>query len=366
MGLRHWVLWPIPPDLKLHFWSLPPSHCSRSSRVQENGQSGANISTTPTATRESLSERSGDSGVDEAKSHVGERGPIKTQTAERRLAVLALTVVGILFGVSFLFGKWALQEMGPAHVTLSRFALASAALLPYALFKGVWPKRRDLPLFVLVGFLTVPATYVVQYLGLARTSATAAALIVGCGAPMIAVFGRLFFAERLGKVGWAAVAASTVGVALTAAGPSADNDWLGNVLVLLSLLAVVGWALLGKRIYEEYPPVPATAWLLALGTLTLIPAALLWEGVPTLVLSAVGWTSVLVLGLGCSAATYALWSWGVSRVPVSRAGVFLNVEPLVGAFLGVLVLGDEWGPATVAGAAMIVGAAVVVSRQRKV
>jgi drug/metabolite transporter (DMT)-like permease len=72
----------------------------------------------------------------------------------------------------------------------------------------------------------------------------------------------------------------------------------------------------------------------------------------------------VVLGLGCSAAAYALWNWGVGRVPASRAGVFLNLEPLVGALLGVLVLGDAWGPQTVVGGAMILGAAVVVSRQK--
>ena len=200
--------------------------------------------------------------------------------------MLALTVAGILWGVSFLFGKWALEEMGPAHVTLLRFALASAALLPYALLRGVWPKRRDLPLFLLVGFLTVPATFLVQFWGLSLTSATVAALIVGCGPPIIAFFGRLFFGERLGKVGWTAVVAATVGVALTVARPGADNDWLGNALVLLSLLAVVGWVLLGKRLNEGYPPVPATGWILTLGTLTLTPVALLWEGVPRLDLTA--------------------------------------------------------------------------------
>ena len=104
------------------------------------------------------------------KSHVGEL-----------LAVPALAAAGVLWGVSFLFGKWALEEMGPAHVTLLRFALASAALLPYALLKGVWPRQRDLPLFLLVGFLSVPATFLVQFWGLSLTSATVAALIVGCG-----------------------------------------------------------------------------------------------------------------------------------------------------------------------------------------
>jgi drug/metabolite transporter (DMT)-like permease len=281
-------------------------------------------------------------------------------------AMAALALAGALWGVSFLFGKWALEELGPAHVTLLRFSLASAALLPYALLKGVWPGRRDLPLFLLVGFLTVPATFLVQFWGLSLTGATVAALIVGCGPPIVALFASLFLGERLGKTGWSAVGASTLGVALAVAGPGVSNDWRGDALVLLSLLAVVGWVLLGKRLGDGYPAVPATAWILTFGTLTLAPVALLWEGVPRLDLTLLGWASVLVLGLGCSAATYALWNWGVARVPASRAGVFLNLEPLVGALLGVVVLGEEWGPGTVVGGALIIGAALVVSRRSSV
>jgi drug/metabolite transporter (DMT)-like permease len=278
-------------------------------------------------------------------------------------ATSALASAGVLWGVSFLFGKWALEEIGPAHVTLLRFSLASAALLPYALLKGVWPRRRDLPLYLLVGFLTVPATFLVQFWGLSLTGATVAALIVGCSPPMVALFAQLFLGERLGKIGWTAVGASTIGVALAVARPGASNDWLGDALVLLSLLAVVGWVLLGKHLSDGYPAVSATAWILTFGTLELVPVAQLWEGVPRLDLTLLGWTSGLVLGLGCSAATYALWTWGVARVPASRAGVFLNLEPLVGALLGVLVLGETWGLGTVVGGALIIGAAVVVSRR---
>jgi drug/metabolite transporter (DMT)-like permease len=259
----------------------------------------------------------------------------------------ALALAGVLWGVSFLFGKLALEEISPAHVTLLRFSLASAALLPYALLEGVWPRRRGLPLFLLVGFLTVPATLLVQFWGLSLTGATVAALIVGCGPPMVAFFAQLFLGVRLGKIGWTAVGASTIGVALAVARPGAANDWLGDALVLLSLLAVVGWVLLGKRLGDGYPAV--SAWILTFGTLALAPVALLWEGVPRLDLTPLGWASVLVLGLGCSAATYALWNWGVARVPASRAGVFLNLEPLVGALLGVLVLGEAWGAGTVVG-----------------
>jgi drug/metabolite transporter (DMT)-like permease len=112
--------------------------------------------------------------------------------------------------------------------------------------------------------------------------------------------------------------------------------------------------------------VPATAWILTFGTVTLVPVALLWEGVPRLDLTLLCWALVLVLGLGCSAATYALWNWGVVRVPASRAGIFLNLEPLVGALLGILVLGETWGPATIVGGALIVGAALVVLHRSSV
>lgn len=117
----------------------------------------------------------------------------------------------------------------------------------------------------------MPATFLVQFWGLSLTGATVAALIVGCGPPMVAFFARLFLGERLGKIGWTAVGASTLGVALAVARPGASNNWLGDALVLLSLLAVVGWVLLGKRLGEGYPAVPATAWILTFGTLTLAP-----------------------------------------------------------------------------------------------
>jgi drug/metabolite transporter (DMT)-like permease len=219
---------------------------------------------------------------------------------------------------------------------------------------------------LLVGFLTVPATFLIQFWGLSLTGATVAALIVGCGPPIVAFFASLFLGERLGKTGWSAIGASTLGVALAVARPGVSNHWLGDALVLLSLLAVVGWVLLGKRLGDRYPAVPATAWILTFGTVTLAPVALLWEGVPRLDLTLLCWASVLVLGLGCSAATYALWNWGVARVPASRAGIFLNLEPLVGALLGILVLGEAWGPATIVGGALIVGAALVVSHRSSV
>lgn len=53
--------------------------------------------------------------------------------------------------------------------------------------------------------------------------------------------------------------------------------------------------------------------------------------------------------------------WGLKRVPPSQAGVFVNLEPLVGAILGVSVLHEVLGRMAFDGGALIIGGAVYFS-----
>jgi drug/metabolite transporter (DMT)-like permease len=49
-------------------------------------------------------------------------------------------------------------------------------------------------------------------------------------------------------------------------------------------------------------------------------------------------------GLLDTASTTLLWNWGLKRVPASQAGIFVNLEPLVGAILGVSLIGLPAAP----------------------
>jgi len=53
--------------------------------------------------------------------------------------------------------------------------------------------------------------------------------------------------------------------------------------------------------------------------------------------------------------------WGLKRVPASHAGIFVNLEPLVGAILGISPLHEVLGKMAIAGGAMIIGGAVYFS-----
>jgi drug/metabolite transporter (DMT)-like permease len=64
---------------------------------------------------------------------------------------------------------------------------------------------------------------------------------------------------------------------------------------------------------------------------------------------------VLYLGFVITGLMYFTWNWSLERVPAPRAAVFLNVQPIAGALLGVLALGEALTPFTVIGGAMTVG-----------
>jgi drug/metabolite transporter (DMT)-like permease len=292
----------------------------------------------------------------------------------RAPAFAALALAGCLWGTGFPLGKIAIEEMSVGQMVLYRFLFACLALVPVVLRQRiVLPRARDLPLFLIAGALYVPVQFIIQFEGLARTTVSHASLMVGMLPIMLALGAVTFTHERLDLVGWLALAASTAGAALIAAGAAGHAgsgggpSLLGDLLVLVSLLAAVGWVLVSQRLMQEkggYPPVIASVVVLVIGTLMLAAWVLVTDGVPPVDFSAKVWLAVAAQGVLATALTTVLWNWGLSRVAAARAGVFVNLEPLVGALLGVTVMHEVLGPTALAGGALIVGAAVAFSARR--
>jgi drug/metabolite transporter (DMT)-like permease len=85
------------------------------------------------------------------------------------------------------------------------------------------------------------------------------------------------------------------------------------------------------------------------------------SGVPSVHYSARTWVAVAEQGLLATASTTVLWNWGLKRVPASQAGIFVNLEPLVGAILGVSILHEVLGRMTLPRGAVIIAGALYFS-----
>jgi drug/metabolite transporter (DMT)-like permease len=114
------------------------------------------------------------------------------------------------------------------------------------------------------------------------------------------------------------------------------------------------------RLMEKYDSLQITVSMIVLGTIFLM-LWVMWSQPWRFRFSPGTWTALAVQGLFATAAAYLLWNWGLARVPASRAGVFLNLDPLTGALPGVFVLHETLGITAILGGAMIIGSAVYFS-----
>ncbi|MEP6732754.1 MAG: EamA family transporter [bacterium] len=292
-----------------------------------------------------------------------------TNPASRRTALLALAAAGSLWGTGFVFGKVALPALGVEHMLFYRFLFAVLALVPVVIQKRIGlPRREDILRIFVSGALYVPIQFVVQFEGLSRTTVSHASLMVGALPVLLAVAATVFGEEKLDRIGWLTLLASTAGAALIVSGGSTkgQSSVRGDLLVVASLFAAVGWVLSSKRLMRKdggYEPVAASVYVLFAGTALLMAYVLVVAGPPSVHLAPRVWGAVIASGVVATAATTLLWNWGLTRVPASRAGIFLNLEPVVGVILGVALLHDHLGPLTILGGALIVGTAIVFTRR---
>ena len=281
----------------------------------------------------------------------------------RIIPILALASAGCLWGTGFFFGKVALDEMPVATMVLFRFAFACAGLLPLIFCDRPHFDGREWGWIIAASVLGVPVQYLVQFKGLSLTTVSHASLMVGTLPMLLAIAAVVFSGERLHLGGWLALAASTVGAGLIAlsskkASGTAHPSMYGDLLVVLSMFAAIAWILISKRLMRRHSALMVTALVYWIGAVILAAVVITTWGVPSTHYSTRTWIAVAEQGLLATASTTVLWNWGLKRVAASQAGVFVNLEPLVGAILGVSLLHEGLGIMALAGGALIIGGAV--------
>jgi drug/metabolite transporter (DMT)-like permease len=251
-------------------------------------------------------------------------------------------------------------------------------MLPVALFNRVRLTWSEIRLLLISAAFGIPIQFLIQFHGVARTTVSHASLMVGCMPVLLGAAAALWAGERLDSIGWLALAGSTIGAALIVLGghrgPAAQGQptLLGDLMVVFSLCTALAWILLSKKLMQSHSPPVVTAYTILIGTgmlavWTLGPLLLNpWrehkvQPPPFFHISPTAWVALAISGIVCTATTTLLWNWGIHHVPASRAGVFLNIEPALGSWLGVKLLGEHLGPYAWFGGALILGAAIILT-----
>ena len=296
-------------------------------------------------------------------------------SAERpgvRLTNALLLLMALIWGVNFSVLKVGTRHFAPLAFNGLRMLLAGALLAAVALARrDRAPARGDAVRLALLGVLGHGLYQVLFIEGIARSTASTAALVMAATPAFIGVVGRLLGVERPSRAAWAGIALQLAGIAGVVYGgarqapaPGAEAGLAGPGLVLLAALAWACYAVLLKPFTARVDPMHLSAWTLLGGVATLVPLAvpdllrLDAAAVPAAGWGAVGYSAVLAMVVA-----YLFYYRGVRVVGPVRTAMFSNLQPIVALAVAAVTLGERPGPWQLAGAGAI-AAGIVVSRRR--
>lgn len=287
-----------------------------------------------------------------------------TPTSDR-LTYLKLAAVTMIWGGTFVAGRYLAAGLDPLLAATVRFVLASLALLVFlgvARIRLVRPTIAQWVQLSVLGFFGIFFYNLCFFYGLHYINASRASLIVALNPAVIGLASWLLFKETLGplKLLGIALCLGGAGLVIVSRNPQllqgAADAWIGDLLIFG---CVVGWgvySLFSRGLNQHLGPLQTVTWSILLGTLMLTITTLATGRLTVAALSAIDLpqlTSLLYLGVLGSALAYIGYYDGLRRIGATRAGVFIALNPLTAVICGALLLGEQLTTPMLMGAAVI-------------
>ena len=268
----------------------------------------------------------------------------------QRTAYLLLLLTALFWGGNSIAGKLAIGHVSPMMLVFLRWVMAVLILLPisWSRFREDWPVvRKHLILLLLLGACGFTLFNVIFYTALHYTTAINVS-IEQAGMPIVIILANfLFFRARVSWLQITGVVLTILGVVLTASHGDPRRLLMlevnfGDAIMLIAVLLYSGYAV-GLRIK------PAMHWqslILSLSIAALlvsVPFAV-WEIASGAAIfpDTKGWIITFYTALFASVISQVFFIRGNEMIGANRAGVFINLVPIFGSLLSVMILGEAF------------------------
>jgi len=281
-----------------------------------------------------------------------------------------LVVAPFLWGCNAVVGKLAASTWTPLVFTEIRWVLAAVVLLPFAWkpLQRDWPLiRRHWWLLVLLGSVGMCFFNLLMYAALQYTSAINVSIEQAAMPAFIMLANFIFLSQRVRVWQIVGLVSSAVGVLVTATGGDPLSFFSGALnrgdgLMLLSCVCYAGYTF-GLR---WRPPIHWLSFLFVIAVVATVCAApfALWEwqtrgwAEP----SAQAWLLVVFVVIFPTIVSQICYAKGVELIGSNRAGLFINLVPVFGSALAIILLGEQFKLFHAVGLVLVLGGIALAER----
>ncbi|MGF9757123.1 DMT family transporter [Microvirga sp. 0TCS3.31] len=287
-------------------------------------------------------------------------------------AYVLLTLTTLMWGGNAIAGRLAVGEVSPMMLTCLRWVIVVVVLLPLVGRQVIaaWPQIRERSAFtILMGAFGFTGFNALFYAAAHYTTAVNLTIFQG-SIPVLVLLGTvLFFKARVIPLQIIGMIVTILGVILVSV--KADFEILrtlalniGDVWTLIACVFYAGYTL-GLRHRPALPGLVFFAALAAVAFVSSLPLLGLEIARGTAQLpTPKGWLILLYVGLLPSLLSQVFFMRGVELIGPARAGLFVNLVPIFGALLAVVLLGEPFALYHAGGLVLVLGGIWLSERRR--
>jgi len=273
----------------------------------------------------------------------------------------------ILWGSSHAVMKTALNETPPFLLAALRLCIAAPLLVliqvttrrPAIHTQDRWPLVR-------LSMIGIVASFVLAYTGISLTLSSDSSLLIVGEVIFTAIFAYVLLRERITRNRLIGLIVGTAGAVILITGAAghntetAPNRVLGDILVLGCLACESYYTVRGAAYLERNDSISMLAWVNMVSLVVWVPVLGYYAYTGELAqMSAATWGASVYMALVTSILCYFLWFHGVRTVGATVAAVALLFQPVVGALVGIQVMGDPITLTFIIGGVLVVGALLI-------
>lgn len=287
-----------------------------------------------------------------------------------RPAYILVIAATLVWGGTPAIMKLTLQEVPLFTLAFLRMSVASA-IMAIIIIDKMKIDRKDLPQFFISALTGVTLNLSFFFIGLKLAPAINAALLVGSVPIFTLLAAHYSLGEKYTKRVVIAAVLALFGVMIIIGKPDTNTSpllLLGNVLLLFSSLTWVFHEIASKRLLKKYDGSTVAFYTMAIGAFTFLPLAA-FELIqnPTWINNV---TPVGFAGIGYGilfASLFAYWAWqkGLAGLSAGQASFFFYLDPISGAILAILLLGEKLTPSLIFGGCLIAISVLIAEIHRK-
>ncbi len=268
----------------------------------------------------------------------------------RFLANLSLLIIALVWGLTFVTVKNAINILPPYSFNFLRFTMASLVMLVFALPYYKQCSWKTTKVGILIGVFLFSG-YTFQTIGLLYTSASNAGFITGLSVVLVPLMVTLTTREfpRLGVI--LGTASATIGLGLLTINESwAFNN--GDVLIFFCAVSFALHILLVGKYALSHPTVWLVTWQIA--TVAFLSGIFAFFTEPkAMVLTPLVWQALIITALFATCMAFFLQNYMQRFTTPCHTAIIFSTEPVFAAFFAVLLLQEilsvkaYWGGAFV-------------------